>query len=622
MAKRAVIALHAVQPALADAVEADLVGVGKPIANWTPPSTGDELDTMKSPLTIGQLKAISEPFYTRIHEFAPYWLDYQVWTNGTASPGTYLPWSKPKFDDDNHAVATVGQMKAVFSLRFESLTTAVDSDLDGLSDEEELLAGTDPDNVDSDFDGIPDWWAVKNGFEVWNLDLQGDPDHDGISNADEYELRLNPNSPDALATRQAIFGLFSAVPETYAGAVTFSNFRDAIVRKEDPSFSYTNWEWKPATGVTGESFDNLTPGSWDSSAWPDMSLLNSPGVAQRGIVSVNKGASQVYYVLDPGTEYTNYGVSRIYDFTADTVSDKLKHGILDMLPSTTGSFEVFSTYDHYTPSYVYNTNCWAYSLDLTGVAVASDQSPYPGTITPGTWYPQHSGTLLTRRHILFANHFPYLVGAKLRFVSKTGSIYERTVVALNSRTSEDETLLDDLAIAVLDSDLPSDIASYEIVGGWSRTREATTGSSEECWMGGVGFTVNQRKRASIMPIGEIGDIPSPVVSGTYNGVSFTDLNPKGLTLVGIPSGATLGSAYVPDYFGPCLPYHEDVTGGDSGSPFFVVVSGKPVVAWTWHGALDGTALEGTAGLLDAMIAAADSNAGVTTGYHVQVAAPP
>ena len=32
----------------------------------------------------------------------------------------------------------------------------VDSDGDGLTDRQELLFGTDPENTDSDFDGIPD----------------------------------------------------------------------------------------------------------------------------------------------------------------------------------------------------------------------------------------------------------------------------------------------------------------------------------------------------------------------------------------------------------------------------------------------------------------------------------
>ncbi|NBC40581.1 OmpA family protein [Corallococcus exiguus] len=77
----------------------------------------------------------------------------------------------------------------------------VDSDNDGLTDAEEILAGTDPNNPDTDGDGIPDGIEVKVGGtdpldsdsdDDGILDGNEDKDHDGIVDADETD----PNNPD------------------------------------------------------------------------------------------------------------------------------------------------------------------------------------------------------------------------------------------------------------------------------------------------------------------------------------------------------------------------------------------------------------------------------------------
>ncbi|WP_306466064.1 adventurous gliding motility protein AgmC [Corallococcus exiguus] len=77
----------------------------------------------------------------------------------------------------------------------------VDSDNDGLTDAEEILVGTDPNNPDTDGDGIPDGIEVKVGGtdpldsdsdDDGILDGNEDKDHDGIVDADETD----PNNPD------------------------------------------------------------------------------------------------------------------------------------------------------------------------------------------------------------------------------------------------------------------------------------------------------------------------------------------------------------------------------------------------------------------------------------------
>ena len=119
MAKSALEALRTVVPDLADDIEADLVGTGKPIPSWSAPTPGSDLAKAQfAPLLVGQLKAISAPFYEHLHDFAPDWLDGQLTLNETFHSGSYFPWTTTAADDDNYGAVNLGQLKAVFSLAF------------------------------------------------------------------------------------------------------------------------------------------------------------------------------------------------------------------------------------------------------------------------------------------------------------------------------------------------------------------------------------------------------------------------------------------------------------------------------------------------------------------------
>lgn len=156
MAKCALDALQSKNPALASQISADLVGTGKPIATWSVPvACTPEADAMYAPLQVGQLKAIADPFYRQLNATVPAWLADQRQMNLTQDPAdsTFIfPWTAQSTDDSNKAFASVGQLKAAFALRFETLGI----DADGLSDEQEQALGTSPVLADTDGDGIND----------------------------------------------------------------------------------------------------------------------------------------------------------------------------------------------------------------------------------------------------------------------------------------------------------------------------------------------------------------------------------------------------------------------------------------------------------------------------------
>ncbi len=56
-----------------------------------------------------------------------------------------------------------------------------------------LPGGTDPD-ADSDNDGMPDWWELQYGLDITMDDSGDDPDGDGFTNLQEFQLGTNPKS--------------------------------------------------------------------------------------------------------------------------------------------------------------------------------------------------------------------------------------------------------------------------------------------------------------------------------------------------------------------------------------------------------------------------------------------
>lgn len=140
MAKRALEALRPILPQTADTIEANLVGPGKPIPSWTVPAQGSATAKAQyAPLLVGQLKAISEPFYTALKDVDSEWLLNELEQNGTLDSSIadhFYPWTSQSDDDANKAIATIGQLKAVFSLRFESLVSTPSVDDIGVPDED------------------------------------------------------------------------------------------------------------------------------------------------------------------------------------------------------------------------------------------------------------------------------------------------------------------------------------------------------------------------------------------------------------------------------------------------------------------------------------------------------
>lgn len=107
---------------------------------------------------------------------------------------------------------------------------------------------------------------------------------------------------------------------------------------------------------------------------------------------------------------------------------------------------IYSKQDPYAQVFVRNESCWLNSIrNLTCVSPAQ---------LSGTSWNQRAGTLITKKHIIYANHFGIPVidgGTPILFVTRDNKVIERRLIKQLSDSSTD------IAIGLLDSNLPDSI---------------------------------------------------------------------------------------------------------------------------------------------------------------------
>ncbi len=176
-------AKHAVQKAY-QYLEAELSEVGGADAavttlytTYCTAASPDSDDLL--PLSIGQLKYLAKPFYDRLNSAT---VDFNTSAMNPASTDIY-PWTIDQNDDADLALATIGQLKFVFSFDLKLwLLPAEDMDRDSLLDTWEQII------IDAD---TGDTITV-----IADVQPEDDYDTDGLNNQSEFIQGRNPLSSD------------------------------------------------------------------------------------------------------------------------------------------------------------------------------------------------------------------------------------------------------------------------------------------------------------------------------------------------------------------------------------------------------------------------------------------
>jgi hypothetical protein len=96
---------------------------------------------------------------------------------------------------DVHAANKVDGDSVVVTLVVQD--EVVDSDADGISDAAEQELNLDPDNADSDGDGMYDGWELWNALDPTDAgDATADPDGDAVDNLEEFYADASPFDVD------------------------------------------------------------------------------------------------------------------------------------------------------------------------------------------------------------------------------------------------------------------------------------------------------------------------------------------------------------------------------------------------------------------------------------------
>ena len=235
-------------------------GVHSLVDPWVNPSGGgNPLDY--AAVNIGQLKTVVAPFYTRLNLPFP-------WTGSSSPPMDF-------------AMANIGQAKTLFAFQIVP-NVALDSDGDGLTDEQEAIYGTRPDKADTDEDGLNDGEEVARGTDP----LDDDSDDDGAKDGeDDYPLdaRLSRDLPIVHYARINVAPLISGDRGIEALTLDADSTRLTAVWTE-PTYA-NNFEFYVAGWVPG--FPAIVYGTFptrvlSAPAWADFELT---GVAEDGSVA-------------------------------------------------------------------------------------------------------------------------------------------------------------------------------------------------------------------------------------------------------------------------------------------------------------------------------------------------
>ena len=407
-------------------------------------------------------------------------------------------------------------------------------------------------------------------------------DFDGDLAEDWNEVQCGSNPMSTSNYCVSIYGcltnLFVASGRYYVGIALTTNVNDILALTDvssNASFEMSCVQMNNTNRVVYVyHFDDVnTNGIWDSNELYGFRYLARTGAIHQVVLyplDNDSDGMPDFWEERVGMSYTNkydaaedvdgddvYNIHEYWFGSDPWISDNTSTGtavreaissvdsqLVGRTPSV--ALPIFTIQNHGSTNYVRNTNCWAYTYDLTCNS--------PWNSAGGIYY---TGTLISPRHVLFAAHWDDVTnGTVMRFVDQQNNVVERKIVA-KKRHPLYKPYYPDISVGLLNSDVPTNQISYAKVMPDDYGEYLHTGNRlPALWL-------NQWHRA------QVGDV--------INIVNVNPSNEKHCTLTE-PQDATR-HLYYQNPLGELGP-----TGGDSGNPVFLLLSGEPILLTVWtHG---------------------------------------
>lgn len=265
-------------------------------------------------------------------------------------------------------------------------------------------------------------------------------------------------------------------------------------------------------------------------------------------VSTRRGTTRTLLRFERSTSATHTELLRFASGSMlRAMCDAVSNAISGKTPAT--AKPLFTTMDHGNGVYVRNTGAW--TNGLVDLSCCSPWNSYGGdgkATDPGsTTGQQRAGTLISSRHILFAQHYQLPAGTIIRFVRPDNTVVTRKVLATRF-------IVGDIYLGVLGS----------------------TGSVPQ-----EGADVTGCSIANILPDDYLSYLPHDTM---FMPVVGTDQQKRAILMVmyyGLYNQTMASPGYptAPDWFA----FTENIVGGDSGSGGFYPINGTPCIQTTWTG---------------------------------------
>ena len=212
---------------------------------------------------------------------------------------------------------------------------------------------------------------------------------------------------------------------------------------------------------------------------------------------------------------------------------------------------LFSGFVQATFSWVRNPASWVRVFNWTGVAAGINGLGGVG-----------GGTLISRRHVLFANHVPYpntptgpVIPFDIFFVNKDSRTFNYKVTSVQQVGSTD------IAIGTLDRDADASLNVYKVLpDNWTQYIANKVIPPSATFIA-VGLTATTQ--AFVLPV---------LYTGQDRRVSTADV----INIVGGLAGVSIPAFEVARAFG------DGVRGGDSGNPIFAMLGDELVLLGGWY----------------------------------------